>query len=131
MLPKRLHTFSKVLAISALSSCLPVMAQEKNGGQYDSLGSKSDATKPDAQRVYEVMLKMLDRWNAHDLEGHLEAYWKSPELLVVIDSEQFNGWQQLHVRETLLTGRYVSQFQRRLRMTLAHSRKSCEHRRTA
>ena len=39
---------------------------------------------------------MLDRWNAHDIEGHLEAYWKSPELLVVIDSEQFDGWQQLH-----------------------------------
>ena len=39
---------------------------------------------------------MLDRWNAHDVEGHLEVYWKSPELLVVIDSEQFNGWQQLH-----------------------------------
>jgi Protein of unknown function (DUF3225) len=39
---------------------------------------------------------MLDRWNAHDIEGHLEVYWKSPELLVVVDSEQFNGWQQLH-----------------------------------
>jgi hypothetical protein len=23
------------------------------------------------------------------------VYWKSPELLVVVDSEQFNGWQQL------------------------------------
>jgi hypothetical protein len=33
---------------------------------------------------------------AHDIEGHLEVYWKSPELLVVIDAEQFNGWQQLH-----------------------------------
>src|SRR5271166_1438013 len=43
MLPQRLHTFSKVLAMSALSSCLPVMAQEKNGWPYDSLGSKSDA----------------------------------------------------------------------------------------
>ena len=39
---------------------------------------------------------MLDRWNAHDIEGHLDVYWKSPELLVVVDSEQFNGWQQLH-----------------------------------
>ena len=96
MLPKRLHTFSKVLAMSALSSCLPVMAQEKNGWQYDSLGSKSDATKPDAQRVYEVMLNMLDRWNAHDIEGYMEVYWKSPEILVIVDSEQFNGWQQLH-----------------------------------
>jgi hypothetical protein len=96
MLPKRLHTLSKILAISALSSCLPLMAQEKYGWQYDSLGSKPDATKPDAERVYEVLLKMLDRWNAHDIEGHLDAYWKSPELLVVIDSEQVNGWQQLH-----------------------------------
>ena len=26
----------------------------------------------------------------------MEAYWKSPELLVVVDAEQFNGWQQLH-----------------------------------
>jgi hypothetical protein len=38
----------------------------------------------------------VDHWNAHDIEGHLEVYWKSPELLVVVDSEQFNGWQQLH-----------------------------------
>jgi hypothetical protein len=96
MLPKRLEIFIKTLEISALSSCLPVMAQEQNGWQFDSLGSKSDSTRSDAQRVYEVLLKMLDRWNAHDIEGHLEVYWKSPELLVVIDSEQFNGWQQLH-----------------------------------
>ena len=72
------------------------MAQEKNGWHYEFLGSKSDNTESDAQRVYEILLKMLDRWNARDFEGHLEAYWKSPELLVVIDSEQFNGWQQLH-----------------------------------
>jgi hypothetical protein len=43
-----------------------------------------------------LYLKMLDRWNANDIEGYLEVYWKSPELLVVVDSEQFNGWQQLH-----------------------------------
>ena len=96
MLPKRLHIFGRIWAISAFSSCLPGMAQEKSGWQYDSLGSKSNATIPDAERVYDVLLKMLDRWNAHDIEGHLEAYWKSPELLIVIDSEQFNGWQQLH-----------------------------------
>jgi hypothetical protein len=96
ILPKRLRVFSKILAMSALSSCLTVMAQENSGWQYDSLGAKTDSTKPDAQRVYELLLKMLDRWNAHDIEGHLDAYWKSSELLVVIDSEQVNGWQELH-----------------------------------
>ena len=39
---------------------------------------------------------MLDRWNAHDIEGHLEVYSKSPGLLVVVDSEEYTGWQQLH-----------------------------------
>ena len=72
------------------------MAQEQNGWIFDSLGPNRSASKSDAQQVYEVLLKMLDRWNAHDIEGHLEVYWKSPELLVIIDSEQFNGWQQLH-----------------------------------
>jgi uncharacterized protein (TIGR02246 family) len=56
----------------------------------------SSFSKTDAQQIYEVLLKMLDRWNAHDIEGYLEVYWKSPELLVVVDSEQFNGWQHLH-----------------------------------
>jgi uncharacterized protein (TIGR02246 family) len=87
---------SRIVQIFLFCSCLPVTAQEKNGWQFDSLGANSSATKSDAQQVYEVLLKMLDRWNAHDIEGHLEVYWKSPELLVVVDSEQFNGWQQLH-----------------------------------
>jgi uncharacterized protein (TIGR02246 family) len=42
------------------------------------------------------LLKRLDRWNAHDIEGYMQLYWKSPELLVIAGSEQFNGWQQLH-----------------------------------
>ena len=82
--------------ISALSLCLPAMAQDQNGWQFDSLRADSTVSKTDAQQIYEVLLKMVDRWNAHDIEGYLEVYWKSPELLVIVDSEQFNGWQQLH-----------------------------------
>jgi uncharacterized protein (TIGR02246 family) len=96
VLPKRFEKFTKILAISALSFCLPVVAQEQNGWQFDSLRADSRVSKSDTQQVYEVLLKMLDRWNAHDIEGHLEVYWNSPELLVVVDAEQFSGWQQLH-----------------------------------
>src|ERR1700726_473293 len=96
MLPKRLGTSITILAIESLSSCFPVMAEERNGWQFDSLVANPSVSKSDAQQVYEVLLKMLDRWNAHDIEGHLEVYWNSPELLVVADSEQVNGWQQLH-----------------------------------
>jgi beta-aspartyl-peptidase (threonine type) len=92
----RLGRLIKILAISALSLCLPAMAQSQTAWQFDSLRADSSVSKPDAQQIYDVMLKMLDRWNAHDIEGYLDVYWKSPGLLVVVDSEQFNGWQQLH-----------------------------------
>ena len=72
------------------------MAQERNAWQFGSLPANSSVSKPDDQQVYEILLKMLDRWNAHDIEGYMEVYLKSPELLVVIGSEQFDGWQQLH-----------------------------------
>src|ERR1700722_20089284 len=95
MAPKRLKVMLQISAISALSFCLPVRAQEEGGWQFDSL-RPNPVSKSDAQEIYEVLLKMLDRWNSHDIEGHLEVYWNSPELLVVVDSEQFNGWHQLH-----------------------------------
>jgi len=91
-----LEIFIKFLAPLALVLCVPVMAQERNAWQFGFLPANPSVSKPDDQQVYEVLLKMLDRWNAHDIEGYMQLYWKSPELLVVRGSEQFNGWQQLH-----------------------------------
>jgi uncharacterized protein (TIGR02246 family) len=88
--------FPKVILIAVLGFSSPVVADVQGGWQFDSLTSTPGAPKSDGQQVYEVLLKMLDCWNAHDIEGHLAVYLKSPELLVVVDSEQFNGWQQLH-----------------------------------
>src|SRR6202047_750804 len=85
----------QIVSILLLCCCPPLVAQEREW-QVDSLPADSSVIKPDSQQVCEVVLRMLDRWNAHDIEGYLEVYLKSPELLVVVDSEQFNGWQQLH-----------------------------------
>jgi uncharacterized protein (TIGR02246 family) len=82
--------------MSALFYCPPIGAQERDAWQLGPLPPNSSVSKADDQQVYGILLKMLDRWNAHDIEGHLEAYWKSPELLVIVGTEQFNGWQQLH-----------------------------------
>jgi hypothetical protein len=94
-LPKRFKILIKIFAISA-SFCLPAIGQDQKRWQLDSRPANSRASEADTQQVYDILLKMLDRWNAHDIEGHMDVYWKSPELLVVIDSEEFNGWQQLH-----------------------------------
>ncbi len=71
-------------------------AQERNTWHFDSFLANSGFSKPDAQQVYEVLLKMIDSWNDHDIEGHMKVYSKSPDLSVIIHSEQFNGWHQLH-----------------------------------
>jgi len=93
---KRFEIFIEILAIAALAFCLPAAAQEQNKWQFGPFPANSNVSKPDDQQVYEVLLKMLDRWNAHDIEGYMAVYRKSPELFVIVDSEQFNGWQQLH-----------------------------------
>jgi ketosteroid isomerase-like protein len=96
MLPQRVETYFKVVAISAFSFSLPLIAQERGGWQFDSFRANAIGSKSNVQQIYGVLLKMLDRWNAHDLETYMEGYWKSSELLVVIDAQEFNGWQQVH-----------------------------------
>jgi uncharacterized protein (TIGR02246 family) len=91
--------WSKIGRISLmlfLCFSVPGMAEDQEGWVFDSLDSFPGTAKSEGQKVYDILLKMVDRWNAHDVEGYLEAYWKSPQLLVVVDSEQYNGWQQLH-----------------------------------
>lgn len=86
----------RILSLLLLSCCPSIIAQEHSEGQSKASFAHSIVAQHDEQQVCEIWLKMLDRWNAHDIEGYLKVYWKSPELLVVVDAEQFNGWQQLH-----------------------------------
>ncbi len=90
------HTFGKILVVAALFPSLAITAQEKGGWEYDSLSANAGPDQTRRPIGLRSPQKMLDQWNAHDIDGLLEAYWKSPELLVVIDSEEINGWQQLH-----------------------------------
>jgi uncharacterized protein (TIGR02246 family) len=88
--------------IGLLSSHLPAVANQEGGWLFDSLTPPPGGPKSDGEQIYDVLLKMLDRWNAHDVEGYLNIYWKSPSLLVVVDAEQYNGWQEL--RDSYING---------------------------
>jgi ketosteroid isomerase-like protein len=62
-----------------------------------SASSMSPATaNTDAKMAYELLVRMFDRWNARDLDGLMSVYWNSPSLLAVIDTEQFDGWENLY-----------------------------------
>jgi ketosteroid isomerase-like protein len=76
---------------------LPAMAEDSVLSQVASPSKRPvTSARTDTQPVYEVLVKMLDRWNAHDIDGLMSVYWKSPRLLAVIDTEQFDGWENLY-----------------------------------
>ncbi len=79
------------------NAAAPAHGEEKSW-DFDSISPKENlvATDPVApQQVYDVLLKMLDRWNAHDLDGYMDCFWKSPKLVFLVDAEVHIGWQEL------------------------------------
>jgi uncharacterized protein (TIGR02246 family) len=90
--------------ISAYSS---FVKSTSRGWEYDSIEPKESLQSPspqedDLKTINDLLLKMLDRWNAHDVEGYLSAYWRSPQLLVMLQEQQFQGWQSVY--DTYKTG---------------------------
>ena len=36
--------------------------------------------------------KQYEAWSAHDIDGYMAPFWKSPQLIYVVDSEVIIGW---------------------------------------
>ena len=83
------------LAVLTVDCLMTASAQDHSVSLYHQVPSKP-AHGTNAQLVKEILLQMVDRWNAHDIEGLMSLYWKSPSLLAVIDSQQYEGWQNLY-----------------------------------
>jgi uncharacterized protein (TIGR02246 family) len=71
------------------------------GWEYDSIQPPESLRTPSPEEdelkaINDLLLKMLERWNAHDIDGYLSVSWKSPQLLVILQNEQFQGWQSLY-----------------------------------
>src|SRR5271157_1073153 len=95
------------LVKTIIAGCLLLMGCSLFGGEerppqvwdFDSITptpSPIPSQKSSPQEVYDVLVKMMTRWNAHDLDGYLDCFWKSPDLVDVVDSEVNLGWQKLH-----------------------------------
>lgn len=54
------------------------------------------AAETDAQAIYGLLLKMADRWNAHDVDGYMEGFWNSPDLWCVVGADTFFGYGELY-----------------------------------
>lgn len=56
-------------------------------------GSEATNQKEDRKRILERMAAQETAWNAGDIEGFMEAYWKSDSLLFVGSRGPSWGWQ--------------------------------------
>lgn len=83
------------LSFLAIGCLLSASAQDLGVSLYRQVQPKP-AHGTNTQLVNEILLQVVDRWNAHDIEGLMSLYWKSPSLLAVIDTQQYEGWQNLY-----------------------------------
>jgi len=84
--------------ISCYSRFTPATSR---GWEYDSIAPEQSAATPSAERdelkaIDDLLVRMDASWNAHDIDGVMSAYWNSPRLLLVIQEEQFQGWEVLY-----------------------------------
>ena len=81
---------------------VPLLAEQtdRSGWQYDAvmpdhLSDTSSPTAADINAINDLLAKMLQCWNTHDIDGYLSAFWNSPQLLVVFENNQYQGWDAL------------------------------------
>jgi hypothetical protein len=47
------------------------------------------------QEIQTLILTANDKWNAHDIDGYMEAAWKSEDFLMIVDAQQIRGWAEV------------------------------------
>lgn len=79
--------------------------------ESDPSGVLSSTASPnysaDVQRITEQIAKQYQSWRVGDIEGYMAAFWKSPLLVYIIDSDVVFGWDNAYgiVRRDFPSGR--------------------------
>jgi hypothetical protein len=60
---------------------------------FDSIAPADLANSSPAKDIYMTEIRANEKWNAHDLEGYLDVFWDSPQLLIVQDGEVIEGFR--------------------------------------
>jgi ketosteroid isomerase-like protein len=81
-----------VAAIAILFFAIPCRS-DSQPWDWDSNNPSGEPTSDTREaEVFAVIRQMVDLWNAHNIEGYMDLFWKSKRLLVVVQAEQVVGW---------------------------------------
>jgi uncharacterized protein (TIGR02246 family) len=66
---------------------------------FDSLVQTQNQTRlvnpTDEQQIIALLGRMTERWNAHDIDGYMDVFWRSPDLCYVCNGQEVMGWGNL------------------------------------
>jgi len=81
-----------VLCLSLLAT--PIAADSKSN--LDTINQQKVAGAPDSEKeIYDQMMRMVDAWNKRDLDGYLDGFLRSDDILMVVEGESVRGWDLL------------------------------------
>jgi hypothetical protein len=80
-----------VLAFSISASPL----QETDPGTMSPSKATADSSA-DVQLIIQEIVHQYQAWNARDIGAYMAAFWKSPQLIYVIDSDVSIGWDSAY-----------------------------------
>jgi uncharacterized protein (TIGR02246 family) len=69
-------------------------ADPKN--DLDTINQQKMAGANDPEKeIYDQLMHMADAWNRHDIDGYLDGFVHSDDLVVVVEGETVRGWDLL------------------------------------
>jgi uncharacterized protein (TIGR02246 family) len=69
----------------------PIAADSKT--ELDTINQQKVAGATDPEKeIYDELSRMVDAWNRHDIDGYLDTFWRSENLVVVVEGENIRGW---------------------------------------
>jgi uncharacterized protein (TIGR02246 family) len=86
----------KVVSAYSTSSFTTTRGWEYDSIAPDHVAEPRSPEQADLKAINDLLLRMLERWNAHDIDGYLSVLWHSPQLLVILQAEQYQGWQSIY-----------------------------------
>jgi uncharacterized protein (TIGR02246 family) len=92
----RLRTASILVFLFCFSMLAkPIAADSKT--ELDSINQRKVAGAADPEKeIYDQLVQMVDAWNRHDIDAYVQCFWRSEDLVVVIEGENFRGWDFLN-----------------------------------
>jgi uncharacterized protein (TIGR02246 family) len=62
---------------------------------FFGIAARAQDVSVDQAQIYAWMANVINRWNAHDIDGYMANFWQSENFVYILDGEEITGWGNL------------------------------------